>query len=62
MKRSDFIKIFAGALTFVSALLGYLYNKNWLFIAMFVGLNLFQFGFTKWCILDKILTKLGMKD
>lgn len=55
------IKIIAGTLVFVSALLGYFYSKYWLFIAMFVGLNLFQFGFTNFCPLGIILKKFENK-
>lgn len=55
----DKIKVIAGTFVFVSALLGFLFSKNWLFVTMFVGLNLFQFGFTKFCPLKIILKKLN---
>lgn len=54
----DKIKIFAGTIVFVSALLGFFGSKYWLIITMFVGLNLFQYGFTKFCPLEIILKKL----
>jgi hypothetical protein len=28
----------------------------------FIGANLIQSGFTKWCLLETILAKLGVKD
>ena len=52
------IRIIAGFFVFVSAFLGYFFHPYWLFFTMFVGLNLFQFGFTNFCPLEKILKKL----
>ncbi len=37
-------------------------NHNWLWFTAFVGLNLFQSGFTKFCPLDTILKKAGLKE
>jgi len=56
------IKIIAGALVFTTALLGFLFNKYWLLVTMFVGLNLFQFGFTNFCPLEKILKRYEKKN
>lgn len=55
------IRIIAGTFVFVSALLGYVHSKYWLFITMFVGLNLFQFGFTQFCPLEIVLKKFEKK-
>lgn len=62
MKLENYIRIIAGSLVFVTALLGFLINPNWLFVTMFVGLNLFQFGFTGFCPMGIILKKLGVKE
>lgn len=35
-------------------------NVNWLWFTVFVGANLFQSGITGWCLMDKILTRLGV--
>jgi len=54
--RSDnYIRIIAGIFVFTSALLGFVHSKYWLLFTMFVGLNLFQYGFTNFCPLGKIL-------
>ncbi|MDP1832355.1 MAG: DUF2892 domain-containing protein [Geothrix sp.] len=54
---------FAGAFILLSlALAHFLHNPNWLWIAVFVGANLFQSGLTSWCLLAKILRKLGVPD
>ena len=62
MKRTQIIHTFAGFLVTVSTILGILYSNWWFIITLFVGLNLFQFGITKWCLLEKILKKMGIKD
>ncbi|HYR00263.1 MAG TPA: DUF2892 domain-containing protein [Casimicrobiaceae bacterium] len=36
-------------------------NANWLWFTAFVGANLFQSGFTGWCLLERILLKLGVR-
>lgn len=60
MKRINIITAFAGTLTFISAILGFFISKNWLFLTMFVGLNLFQFSFTKFCPLEILLKKFNI--
>lgn len=37
-------------------------NKWWLALAGFVGLNLLQSAFSKWCLLEDILRKLKIKE
>jgi hypothetical protein len=39
-----------------------LINASWLFLTAFVGLNLLQSAFTKWCPLIVILQKLGVRE
>jgi hypothetical protein len=36
------------------------HHVYWLWITLFVGVNLFQSGLTNWCLMDKILTRLGV--
>jgi Protein of unknown function (DUF2892) len=60
------IRIFAGAVVLVSLALGVaasplFHSANWLWLTAFVGANLFQSGFTGWCPLEMILTRLGMR-
>jgi hypothetical protein len=60
------IRIFAGAVVLVSLGLGaaaspLFHSANWLWLTAFVGANLFQSGFTGFCPLETILTRLGMK-
>ncbi|PLW79373.1 DUF2892 domain-containing protein [Candidatus Woesearchaeota archaeon] len=62
MKVQDAIKMIAGSLVFIGSLLTLLVNKYWVFLPMFVGLNLFQYSLTGFCPLEIILKKCGMKD
>lgn len=62
MTRDRLIKIIAGALVLVSSLGAYFININFIWLGVFVGANLFQFGFTQWCLMDKILKALGVES
>ncbi|MGB7439130.1 MAG: DUF2892 domain-containing protein [Candidatus Acidiferrum sp.] len=35
-------------------------NHNWYWFTAFVGANLLQSGFTKWCLMEDILRKIGV--
>ena len=37
-------------------------SNYWLWFTVFVGANLFQSGLTNWCLMDKILKKLGVSE
>jgi predicted Kef-type K+ transport protein len=50
----------AGAFILISLALAHYVSPNWLYFTAFVGANLFQSGFTNWCMLSKILKKLGV--
>ena len=45
-----------------SALMAMYVNINWLWFTAFVGANLLQSSFTKWCLMSDILAKLGVKN
>jgi hypothetical protein len=65
MVVSDWIHVTAGSFILLSLALGVqaspLYHSvYWLFFTAFVGLNLFQFGFSGFCPLGLILKKLGV--
>ena len=64
---SDWIHVIAGAFILLSLSLGIegspvFHSKYWLFFTAFVGLNLFQFGFSKFCPMGLILKKLGIPE
>ncbi|MDP6690100.1 MAG: DUF2892 domain-containing protein [Alphaproteobacteria bacterium] len=52
---------FAGTFIVASLALGHFVHPAFLLFTLFVGLNLFQAGFTGFCPLAKILAKFGQK-
>tara|TARA_R110001583_G_scaffold139540_1_gene291742 strand:- start:4135 stop:4320 length:186 start_codon:yes stop_codon:yes gene_type:complete len=60
--RQRMVTGIAGAFILISLLLAIKVNVNWLWFTAFVGANLFQSSITKWCLLEIILGKLGVKD
>ena len=55
------LRLIAGAFVVVSLAMGYWVNSYWYLFTAFVGLNLFQSGFTNWCPMMAILRKVGVK-
>ncbi|MEO8065181.1 MAG: DUF2892 domain-containing protein [Pseudomonadota bacterium] len=51
---------FAGFLVLVSLALTYYVNPNWVWLTVFVGVNLLQASVTGFCPLALILKKLGV--
>jgi len=62
MTRERYIRLFAGSMILFSSFMTYFVNINWIWLAVFVGANLFQFSLTKWCLLNIFLKKLGVKS
>jgi hypothetical protein len=65
MTSWSFVRVFAGLMILVSLALGLpgspvFVSQYWLLFTAFVGLNLLQSGFTKWCPLEMIVRKLGL--
>lgn len=62
MNVERMLRIIAGAFVLASLALGYWVNPYWYFFTAFVGLNLFQSGFTNWCPMMNFLRWLGVPD
>lgn len=60
--RERVVRAVAGFLVSLSVLLAVLVDINWLILAAFVGFNLFQSSLTKFCPLEIILKKAGVKE
>jgi hypothetical protein len=60
MKMEHYIRAIAGSFILISVLLAYFHSLYWLFFTAFVGLNLLQSAFTKWCLMENFLEKLGI--
>jgi hypothetical protein len=53
------LRTVGGAFVAVSVVLGMSVHPYFLWFTLFVGLNLFQSGFTDWCPMMALLRKLG---
>ena len=60
MTIDRYLRIIAGFFVLLSLALAHYVSPKWLYFTAFVGLNLFQSGFTKWCPMVAILRKLGV--
>lgn len=62
MVMERWIRIIAGSFILISLALTIWVSQWWLLFTAFVGLNLFQSGITRWCLMEDILRKLGVKE
>ena len=60
MQMEQLIRAIAGSFVLLSLILGYLHTPYWHLFTAFVGANLLQSAFTKWCLMEKILARLGL--
>ncbi|MBZ5501940.1 MAG: DUF2892 domain-containing protein [Acidobacteriia bacterium] len=58
MTIERYLRLIAGFFVLVSLALGHWVHPYWFLFTAFVGLNLFQSGFTNWCPMMAILRKL----
>ncbi|MCL2390290.1 MAG: DUF2892 domain-containing protein [Endomicrobia bacterium] len=56
------IRAFAGSFVLISLALAYVHSHYWLWFTTFVGINLLQSAFTKFCPLEIILRKIEKKN
>lgn len=52
------IRRIAGVFILASIALGYWVSPFWYLFTTFVGLNLLQSGFTRWCLMEDLLRKV----
>jgi hypothetical protein len=62
MNVKRWIRVIAGTFVLVSLGLGWYVSPWFLLFTAFVGLNLFQSGWTNWCLMEKILVKFGVPE
>ena len=62
MTVNDALRAIAGFFVLASVALGYWVHPGFLVFTAFVGANLLQSGFSKWCPMIMILKKAGLKD
>jgi hypothetical protein len=62
MTIDRYLRLIAGFFVMLSLALGHWVNPGWYWFTAFVGLNLFQSAFTKWCPMMYFLGKLGVRQ
>ncbi len=60
--KNRIVRAIAGSFILISLILAIYVNINWLWFTAFVGANLLQSSITKWCLMDDILDKMGVKE
>ena len=60
MKMEQYIRAIAGIMVLLSLALAITQSIYWLLLTAFVGLNLLQSAFTRWCLMEDILAKFGV--
>lgn len=58
---NTYFRVIVGFMVLLSVVLTVYANPNWMWFTVFIGVNLIQSAFTKWCLLETILIKLGIK-
>ncbi|GAC1312846.1 MAG: DUF2892 domain-containing protein [Mucilaginibacter sp.] len=59
--KERIVRAVAGTIVLTSVILAYTVDINWLWLGVFVGINLVQSSLTKFCPLEKILVALKVK-
>ena len=58
---NTYFRVIVGTMVLLSVVLTVYVNQNWMWFTVFIGVNLLQSAFTKWCLLEVILQRLGIK-
>ena len=66
MTSWQLVRMIGGTFILLSLALGVegspiFHSSNWLWFTAFVGVNLLQSCFTKWCLMETIMRKLGAR-
>ncbi|MBJ7881410.1 YgaP family membrane protein [Gelidibacter salicanalis] len=59
---NTYFRVIVGTMVLLSVILTVYVHPNWMWFTVFIGVNLIQSAFTKWCLLETILQKLGIKN
>jgi hypothetical protein len=62
MTLERWIRLIAGTFVLLSLFLSQVHSPYWLLFTAFVGINLFQSPLTRWCLMEDILRKLGVRE
>lgn len=56
------LRLMAGVMVLLSVALTYYVSHYWIWLTVFIGLNLLQSAFTSWCPAMAILRAMGLKE
>ena len=62
MNVNEALRLIAGFFILLSVALGWFVHPGFFLFTAFVGLNLLQSAFSKWCPMMAILRKAGVKE
>ena len=62
MNLNEWLRAIAGLFVVLSVVLGYFVHPYFYLFTLFVGVNLFQSAFTKWCPMITFLRLLGVRE
>ena len=62
MSSWQIVRAVAGAFILASLLLSQLHSPWWLAFTAFVGVNLLQRGFSRWCLMETLLRRAGARE
>lgn len=62
MRINEALRAIAGFFVLLSLALGHWVHPGFYYFTAFVGLNLLQSAFTKWCPMMSLLRALGMRE
>ncbi len=62
MTVNEALRLVAGTMILISLYLAITFSQDWLWFTAFIGVNLIQSSFTKWCLMMTILEKMGLKN
>jgi hypothetical protein len=62
MNVNEALRLIAGFFILLSVALGWFVHPGFFLFTAFVGLNLLQSAFTRWCPMMAILRKVGVKE
>lgn len=62
MTVNEALRAMAGSFLLLSLALAHYHNPNWLWFSAFIGVNLLQSAFTKWCPAMTIFRMMGLPE
>lgn len=61
LTMNEALRLIAGFFVLLSVALGHFVHPAWFLFTAFVGLNLLQSAFTRWCPMMLLLQRLGLR-